>query len=151
MPGLFSDDCYQGILFWNKRHRYKFALSCTPGGERVRELQWTTSVEVELAAEAGLDEVGSLRSGITETRTLQVSDTFSLSCCRFQDEEGNPRQSCRERWFQPVFDHQLYYWDVDCSTGESEDTFYRAQGRWLDDALDSLLCCDKCCYAEGPQ
>ncbi len=151
VPGLLWDDCYRGMLFWNKRYHSSFAMSCTPGSRRTRTVEWTKSVEVELAAELGLDGIGSVRSGITETRTLQVTDTFELSCGRFQDEEGIQRQSCRQRWFQPVYDHVLHYWKRDRSTGLPEGPICNAKAVWLGDVLDSLRCCDECGDAGGPR
>ncbi len=145
--GFFGTTCYAGTLSWSKRYRYRFGLACTRGETRTRQRSYSYSIEVELAAEGdlGLADVGTVRTGITQTRTEGITDTFSIFCCRAWTDDGRPIQACRTRYFQPVYDHELFYRVVDCDTDEPSGNVRHAQAVWLDDLLDVLRCCDECC------
>ena len=139
---------YKGILYWDKRYRSSFFLVCEPGERKTRTEETTIHIELELAIELGLIDVGSTRVGVTGSRTKKITQPYSVSCCRVYDEELQKWiQTCRKRYFQPVYEHILFY--VRCNNdGEPIGSERRADAEWLDDGLDFMRCCDKCCPVE---
>ena len=137
---------YQGRLTWSKRYRFAGGITCTPGNTSQRRISLTYSVEVALAANIGLDGIGSWETGITATRSETIEDTWTVACCRWTDEDGRLRQTCKLRLFQAMYPHTLHYRYQAGSMGDWS-AWRTVQRRWDAYEVDHLLCCDKCCEA----